>query len=278
VWEESVAGEHKLRAARVNAQGALESGWPSSGLELAAAAGQQRLPALVPDGAGGAVVTWYDTRAGAGDIYAQRVTASGTLASGWPATGLAVCSQASGQYAPAILTDGQAGAFIAWEDFRGGTTDVYAQRVTGAGAISTGWPADGVALTSASGEQYAPRLMGDGAGGAIVTWFDSRTMIGSPVSVPGGAPEALVFALYGARPSPAVGVLQIAFALPDNQPARVELLDVAGRRVLSREVGSLGPGRHMVTLQGRTTLRSGIYLVRLTRAGRSLTTAVSVLR
>ena len=87
-----------------------------------------------------------------------------------------------------------------------------------------------------------------------------------------------MFALYGARPSPAVGVLQIAFALPDNQPARVELLDVAGRRVLSREVGSLGPGRHMVTLQGRTTLRSGIYLVRLTRAGRSLTTAVSVLR
>jgi hypothetical protein len=277
VWEESVAGEHKLRAARVTAQGALEAGWPSAGLTLATAAGQQRLPAMVLDAAGGAVVAWYDTRSGSGDIYAQRFTAAGAIAAGWPAAGLAVCTQASEQYAPAILGDGASGGFIAWEDFRGGTTDIYAQRVTGAGAISAGWPANGVALTTASGEQYAPRLMGDGSGGAIVTWFDTRS-IGSVVAVADGRREPLEFALYGSRPNPAIGSLRVAFALPDAEPAKVELLDVMGRRLLSRDVGSLGPGRHVVDLQGRTTLKSGIYLVRLTHAGRSLTTTVSVLR
>jgi hypothetical protein len=278
MWEESVTGEHKLRAARVNAGGALQSGWSSTGLVVATSAGQQRLAAMTGDGAGGAVVTWYDTRSGSGDIYAQRFTAAGAIASGWPTAGMAVCSEASEQYAPTILADGTGGGFIAWEDFRGGTTDVYAQRVTGAGAISTGWPTDGVPLTTASGEQYAPRLMGDGTGGAIATWFDTRTLNGPPVSVPGTEPEPLVFALYGARPSPAVGNLRIAFALPDAKPAKLELLDVAGRRVMSRDVGSLGPGRHVVPIEGRTTLRSGIYVVRLTHAGRSLTTTVSVLR
>jgi len=276
-WEESVAGEHKLLVARVNGQGTLQSGWPSTGLALASAAGQQRLAAMTGDGAGGALVAWYDTRSGSGDIYAQRFTASGAIGSGWPAAGLAACSQGSEQYAPAILADGASGAFIVWEDFRGGTTDVYAQRVTGGGAISSGWPTDGVALTTASGEQYAPRLMSDGAGGAIATWFDTRTLNGPPVLVPETPPRPLVFALYGARPSPAVGDLRIAFDLPDAKPAKLELLDVAGRRIMSREVGSLGPGRHVVPIDERK-LRAGIYVVRLTHAGRSLTATVSVLR
>ena len=44
---------------------------------------------------------------------------------------------------------------------------------------------------------------------------------------------------------------------------QLELLDVAGRRVGSREVGALGAGRHQVEFQGR--LPAGIYLVRLTQ-------------
>ena len=277
VWEERVDGEHKLRAARLTAIGALEAGWPATGLVLSNGAGQQRRAVIVVDDAGGAVVAWHDTRAGNGDIYAQRFTGAGTLASEWPAAGVALCSHASEQYAPAILGDGANGAFVAWEDFRAGTTDVFAQRVTGAGAVSAGWLVDGVALTSATGEQYAPRLMGDGAGGAIATWFDTRSFTGPPVAVqPPSGPR--VFALYGPQPSPAVDALRIAFALPDDRAAKLELFDIAGRRVASRDVGGLGPGRHVVTIEPRVGLSAGVYVVRLTRAGRSLTATAAVLR
>jgi xanthine dehydrogenase molybdenum-binding subunit len=38
---------------------------------------------------------------------------------------------------------------------------------------------------------------------------------------------------------------------------------VSGRRVVEREVGSLGPGRHVVDLAAGHTLAPGLYLVRL---------------
>ena len=127
------------------------------------------------------------------------------------------------------------------------------------------------------GEQYAPRLMPDGSGGAIATWFDTRRYTGPPVAVHPQAP-AVEFALFGLRPSPAVGPVRVSFALPDASPARLELLDIAGRRILHQEVGSLGPGRHIVELHARTELPAGIYLLRLTHGGRSLTATACVLR
>ena len=39
----------------------------------------QQAPTIALDGAGGAIVTWYDSRAGNSDIYAQRVAPSGYL-------------------------------------------------------------------------------------------------------------------------------------------------------------------------------------------------------
>src|SRR5262245_30073529 len=275
VWENVVNGESKLMAVRVTPSGALSNGWPSSGLALAAASGQQRRAVLAADGHSGGIVGWWDTRAGNGDIYAQQFTSAGAIALGWPAAGAAVCTDASEQVAPAILGAGS-DAFLAWEDFRGGSTDVYAQRMS-AGAPASGWPANGVALTTDGGEQYAPRLMSDGGAGAIATWLDTRSISGQPVSVPGPAGEPRIFALFGPWPSPAIGTLRIAFALPDGAPAKLELIDVAGRRMASREVGSLGAGRHVVSFE-QVHLPSGVYLIRLTRAGRSLTTMATVLR
>ncbi len=78
--------------------------------------------------------------------------------------------------------------------------------------------------------------------------------------------ERLVFALEGARPNPgAASDLTVLFSLPSADPARLELLDIAGRRVAQREVGSLGPGRHAVNLAQGGRIPPGIYLVRLTQ-------------
>src|SRR5262249_3398652 len=49
-------------------------------------------------------------------------------------------------------------------------------------------------------------------------------------------PATLALALRGAVPNPAVGALWIGFTLPDAGAARLEVTDVAGRRVATREV------------------------------------------
>jgi sugar lactone lactonase YvrE len=88
----------------------------------------------------------------------------------------------------------------------------------------------------------------------------------------------LVLALEGVRPNPARGDrLSVEFVLPVSAPARLEVLDVTGRRVAKREVGSLGAGRHRVDLAEGRRLAAGLYLVRLTQGANARTTRVAVI-
>jgi hypothetical protein len=146
--------------------------WTADGAALCTATGNQQAPTLVPDGAGGAIVTWYDYRGGAAaDIYAQRISAAGAVE--WTANGVALCTAAGEQAYPKIVPDGAGGAIVTWHDFRGSGADIYAQRISAAGAVL--WTANGVALCTATGEQSYPTIASDGAGGAVVTWYDYRS-------------------------------------------------------------------------------------------------------
>jgi hypothetical protein len=55
----------------------VASGWPSQGQLICGAANDQLQPAMAPDLAGGAVISWYDYRSGTADIYATWVPSSG---------------------------------------------------------------------------------------------------------------------------------------------------------------------------------------------------------
>jgi len=127
--------------------------------------------AAAADGAGGAIVAWRDIRNDTGDIFAQRVTGAGALA--WGPTGLAIAAAAGNQLRPKVIADGSGGAILTWQDPRSGDTDVYAQRVNAAGVPL--WTANGRAVCTATGDQLQPALVGDGAGGAILAWSDTRT-------------------------------------------------------------------------------------------------------
>jgi hypothetical protein len=145
---------------------------PTANLPLCTVTGDQFKPTVISDGAGGAIVTWYDYRGGAtADIYAQRISAAGAVE--WTANGVALCTAAGEQAYPKIVPDGAGGAIVTWHDFRGSGADIYAQRISAAGAVL--WTANGVALCAATGEQSYPTIASDGAGGAVVTWFDYRS-------------------------------------------------------------------------------------------------------
>jgi len=271
---------------RISADGTIQ--WTADGVALCAATGTQWVPTIVSDGAGGAIVTWYDQRSGNWDIYAQRIAASSAVS--WTADGVALCTATGEQSYPTIASDGAGGAIVTWYDYRSGTSyDIYAQRIAAGGSVQ--WVANGVALCTATGTQQYPTIVSDGGSGAIVTWYDNRSgnydiyaqrvqangqLGGDVTDVPGEAP--LAFALDPVRPNPSRGgALTVRFTLASAAAASLELLDVAGRRIGAREVGSLGAGRHALDLGEGRRFAPGLYLVRLTQGTSSRATKVMVL-
>jgi hypothetical protein len=93
-----------------------------------------------------------------------------------------------------------------------------------------------------------------------------------------GDPPPTGLALRGVWPNPARGTAQVWLALAGGAPARLELLDLAGRRVRSLALAGLGGGLHRVDLGETGSLPPGLYLVRLSQSGRQLTAKLVVTR
>jgi hypothetical protein len=91
-------------------------------------------------------------------------------------------------------------------------------------------------------------------------------------------PLRSVLGLAGFHPNPAARDIQVAFTLAGREPATLSLFDLAGRRLFTREVGTLGPGAHVVALDRGGSLPSGIYILKLTQAGRTITRRAAAIR
>jgi hypothetical protein len=88
------------------------------------------------------------------------------------------------------------------------------------------------------------------------------------------APARLTLAAPRPNPAPAKFALDLACA--HAAPTEVEVYDIGGRRVVTRDLGVLDAGPHTVTLDlgGRP---AGLYLVRVRQAGETARTRVLVL-
>jgi hypothetical protein len=177
----NVASGLDVFAHHVLASGAVDPTWPLNGTTVCAAPREQISPIIVPDGAGGAFIVWIDDRASVNvgdnqDVYAQHVLASGLVDPAWPVNGAPVTTAPKPQTSPAVTLDGVGGIFVAWSDLRTGNPgmDLLAQHVLGSGVVDPAWPAGGLGLSTAPGSQAGPRMIQDGANGAIVAWTDTR--------------------------------------------------------------------------------------------------------
>lgn len=128
----------------------------------------------IGDGAGGLIVVWADTRAtgGPGTLYAQRYNAAGVRL--WASGGVAFQPAEGGIDGFRICSDDSGGVVAVW--YKGAGTPVnrvFAQRVDASGQVRWGVPA--VRVCTLESSQTIPRLAPDGAGGFLVTWFDTRS-------------------------------------------------------------------------------------------------------
>lgn len=151
---------------RINANGTAL--WALNGVLVCNAANSQLRPQV--DAAGAvSVVTWTDFRNGVhNDIFVQRIGANGAPV--WTANGVAMCTATGGQASPYVIDDGGGGAIVTWEDPRSGDIDVYARAINFLGTPV--WTVNGVGVAVAPNLQRRPRIITDGAAGAIVTWED----------------------------------------------------------------------------------------------------------
>lgn len=83
-----------------------------------------------------------------------------------------VCAELGDQSTVQVVSDGGGGNIAVWVDTRAGNSDIYAQRVDAVGVVT--WTAGGVAVCTAAGDQIGPRVVSDGAGGAVIVWVDAR--------------------------------------------------------------------------------------------------------
>jgi len=117
-----------------------------------------------------------------------------------------------------------------------------------------------------AGARYAYRLAA--TSGGLVTYSSEAEIV---------VPRGLALSLGAPRPNPASGPLTFTVTLPDAAPATLTLVDVAGRVIAAREVGTLGPGVHAVAL-GAPHLAPGVYVARLQSRDRTLTARAIAVR
>ncbi|MBU0672084.1 MAG: BNR repeat-containing protein [Candidatus Margulisbacteria bacterium] len=137
----------------------------------------QENPQIISDGYGGYTIIWEDGRAGFYDVYAQKVDGSGKLL--WQKNGVAACNSPGNQNFPKAASDSAGGVIVVWQDYRQGNSDIFAQRITYDGKPV--WGKGGIAICTAAAGQFAPEIVLDGFGGAIITWHDYRSGTGEDI-------------------------------------------------------------------------------------------------
>jgi hypothetical protein len=278
-------------AQHVLAGGTLAQGWTTQGISVAQSSGNHFYPVITTDGEGGALFAWQDSRSGGYDIYANRLRANGNVAGGWAPEGIGICTRMYQQEAPVIASDGSGGAFIGWFDRRNGTDyDVYVTRYTGHGVPYGTWPADGLPICTAPNNQIHGGMCETESGRAIFAWRDFRrgaqeSDIFAALISGNGLPAAGVLdgirrpglAIRDLRPNPTRGDLRLRFRLAGGDAATVEILDVNGRRVLTRAIEGFGPGDHEIRIDiGH--LPVAVYFVRLAQGDRAVARSLAVAR
>lgn len=259
-WTDERSGPADVYSQRINSAGTQL--WLINGVIVADAALGQYEAALHTDAGAVSVLAWTDHRSGTERLlYSQKLTSLG--APQWTDDGVTstLFSMLAAEASPERVR-------VTWTVSGNGPVTAHRQ------AAGESWRALATLLPDGSGRvtledrevspgaRYGYRI-GSGGGGAEAlseaVWVE--------------VPSNLALAIEGVRPQPAPGDAWLAFTLPAREPARLEVLDVAGRRVAARDLPGLGPGRHLVRLDP-AALEGGVYFVRLWQGGRSVTTRV----
>ena len=128
VWSDTRFGMRNIFAHKIDQDGNLL--WGDNGAVITNLPGRQEDPVAITDGAGGAFIAWVDYRFDAqGDIFLQHVNNNGEIL--LDSNGVALAQVNGKQITINMCTDSLGGAFITWQDNRGGVDDdIYGTHIS----------------------------------------------------------------------------------------------------------------------------------------------------
>lgn len=150
----------------VTASGQIAAGWPQDGLAVAVGPGHQGTWAIIPDGSGGVLIAYGDSNVDQGDVYLQRITATGAVAPGWPSAGVPIAVAPGEQSFAELAGDGTGGAFVCWQD----GSEARFVHVLGIGQHAPGWPTTGRLFEPSTGVVGRPLVLATNTGGFLACW------------------------------------------------------------------------------------------------------------
>ncbi|MBE0434006.1 T9SS type A sorting domain-containing protein [candidate division WOR-3 bacterium] len=164
-WWDNRSGNYydDIYGARVSTQGITLD---TAGIAVCTAQDSQFFSAVSYDGTNFLVV-WDDWRNHNWDIFGSRVNESGVVLD---SSGFIVSTASFHQRTPAIVFNG-VDYFVVWSDYRNSSWDIYGTRLSQNGVILD---PDGIAISTAPGEQTNPSIAFDGVN-YIVVWQDYRS-------------------------------------------------------------------------------------------------------
>jgi hypothetical protein len=167
--------DHGIRVQKLDSNG--NKLWWQSGKPITSSSCIYNGLKIISDNNGGAIIAWMEDPLiyGIFKICVERIDNSGDSVWDPGYGGISVCGSLGTQNLSDIVSDGAGGVILVWEDksnLQISNVDIYAQRVDATGNLL--WGTDGLPICKAAHAQEAPKMISDGAGGAIITWQDAR--------------------------------------------------------------------------------------------------------
>jgi hypothetical protein len=149
--------------------------WTGDGIKVPQESGSydQYWPQIAVSPDGTSVVIWSDLRSGNYDIYAQNISSDGIV--GWGSSDKKINqnSDVEAQDFSGIAFYSNGDVIVVWEDARGSSEDIYAQRINSTGDAQWG-SSDKRINRYTSADQKSPKVDVDSDDNAIVAWHDHR--------------------------------------------------------------------------------------------------------
>jgi len=289
-----------LQLQRFSLDGTLDPAWPADGV-TAIAADSITGVTLIADGQGGVHALWYAHHR----AHGTHVRADGTFLPGLTAAGVDLAGsdpnfvvphffpqQTSNVVADAAPDGGLLFAYDNWNLNPPSTQTYHVRWLNADYTPNPSEPAGGRLVSPAERGRGVRIVHSDRLGGAYLAWeagpsdtvtpnqfselWMTRLLSSSLLGAPPAPAIVPRLALSAPRPNPARDGMALDVTLPDDSPARVELLDVAGR--VQRSQAVQGAGAHAVAFRDLGTLAPGLYFARASQARGEATTRVVIAR
>jgi len=149
------------------------AGWNFGGVTVKSTTDSITLVAACNDGSYGTLVGWHEESSpGRGILRAQHLLPTGDLDPAWPTAGMIACTTATTRSDLTAIPDGLGGFYLWWlseppSPFN--TPYLVLTRVTGSGAVASGWPLAGRSFGPVA-QNELPCVISDGANGVYAAW------------------------------------------------------------------------------------------------------------